>query len=203
MGSGGGRSNIVAIDDSVQSLVDFDLSESKFTMGAFDHSNRDPSPAPAEKLMPSKQGSTPKSGGGVTKPVEPAAALYKSGSGSRRGSGTAGADDMSMEESDFGLSESNFSHSMLSNKIGSFATSQTSAGATPSFVKNGPVGTAGMRDRAATQVQPKPSYKMNKNLIIEDDEELIDETDGLGTSSKKGEKVKEEEDSAYSDDFDF
>lgn len=57
MGSGGGKSNIVAIDDSIQSLVDFDLSESKFTMGAFDHMNRDPSPAPAEKLNASKQGS--------------------------------------------------------------------------------------------------------------------------------------------------
>lgn len=102
---------------------------------------------------------------------------------------------MSMEESDFGLSESNFSHSMMSNKIGAFATNNGTAPARQTAK-------AGMRERAATQVQ-KNSYKINKNLIVEDDEELIDETDGLGTSSKKDVRVKEEDDSAYSDDFEL
>ena len=35
---------------------------------------------------------------------------------------------------------------------------------------------ANNRERAGTQINPKP-YKMSKNLILEDDEDLVDETD--------------------------
>jgi len=40
---------------------------------------------------------------------------------------------------------------------------------------------------------------MTKNLIMEDDEELIDETDVMGTGGKK--RNLGDEESAYSDDF--
>jgi hypothetical protein len=40
------------------------------------------------------------------------------------------------------------------------------------------------RERAQTHAEKKTSI-MSKNLIVEDDDELVDETDGLGSSSKK------------------
>ena len=53
---------------------------------------------------------------------------------------------------------------------------------TPSFVKANLLSLN--RDRAATQINPKP-YKMSKNLIIEDDEDLVDETDVIANAIKK------------------
>jgi len=55
MGSGS-KSNIMAVDESVQSMVDFDLSDSKFTTGLFESNNRDQSPGLTEKLNLTKQG---------------------------------------------------------------------------------------------------------------------------------------------------
>lgn len=117
------RSNIIAVDESAQSLVDFDLSESKFTMGLFENTNRDPSPSGnMERLRLNKQGTdNDVSMPSAIRPSETPVTM-KSG-GSRKGSGAAAEDlGLSLDESDFGLSESNFSHSMMSNKIGSFAT---------------------------------------------------------------------------------
>ena len=54
MGSGT-KTNIMAVDESVQSMVDFDLSESKFTMGLLDNNTRDPSPGLNENLNLTKQ----------------------------------------------------------------------------------------------------------------------------------------------------
>ena len=53
------------------------------------------------------------------------------------------------------------------------------------------------RERAGTQINPKP-YKMSKNLILEDDEDLVDETD----QKLKEKSGKADEDEDYSDDFD-
>ena len=41
---------------------------------------------------------------------------------------------------------------------------------------------------------------MSKNLIPEEDDDLVDETEGLGTSGKKG---KDNEEDGYSDDFEW
>jgi len=54
MGSGS-KSNIIAVDESAQSMVDFDLSDSKFTLGLFENNNRDSSPGLNEKLNLTKQ----------------------------------------------------------------------------------------------------------------------------------------------------
>ena len=128
---------MIVVDESAQSLVDFDLSESKFTMGLFESNNRDPSPSGAiDKLRLSKQGTD----NDVSLPsaIRPSETPDYLKSGIRNGLGSAAEDlGLSMDESDFGLSESNFSHSMMSNKIGSFATNQTTQGTPqpPSFLK--------------------------------------------------------------------
>ena len=124
--SGVNRSNIMAVDESAQSMVDFELSESKFTTGQFEFSHRDPSPTPGDQ-----QRALFKQGSGLSKDTMPSAikpansdapaTLNKSGTGSRKGS-NAGADDISMGESDFAVSESNFSHTKLSKQLGSFAS---------------------------------------------------------------------------------
>ena len=74
----------------------------------------------------------------------------------------------------------------------------------PSGILKGTV--AKGRDRALTHAEKKTSI-MSKNLIVEDDDELVDETDGLGSSSKKlGGAAKngaqDEDNDDYSDDFD-
>ena len=43
---------------------------------------------------------------------------------------------------------------------------------------------------------------MSRNLIPEEDDDLVDETEGLGTSGKKGKGGDNEED-GYSDDFEW
>lgn len=181
-------------DDSVQSLVDFDLSESKFKMDGFFEKNdvspigdktanlsRQGSDSLPSALRPSEQNKINLSGG----------ALNKSGTMNRSNGGPDDELAMSLDETDFGLSESNFSHSMMSNKIGSFVSNTAVAAAAgqhassasstqPNFLKSQLAG----RDRSATAIEKKP-YKMSKNLIIEDDEDLIDETEGKITKSGK------------------
>ena len=126
--------------------------------------------------------------------------LNKSGTLNKSNGGPEDDLALSMEETDFNVSESNFSHSMMSNKIGAFAGNPAAAAQnSQSFKAN-----AG-RDRAATQATKPYRTQMSKNLIPEDDEELVDETEGLGTSSKKGkggDNDDDNDDEDYSDDFD-
>ena len=58
----------------------------------------------------------------------------------------------------------------------------------------------GNRERAGTQIALK--HKMSKNLIVEDDEELVDETEIVASGDKKN-AAKDESDDEYSDDDDF
>ena len=87
-----------------------------------------------------------------------------------------------MDESDFGLSESNFSSGSIQQ---------------PAFLK---ANLSAKRERSATMIPKTQSFMSNlKNLILEDDEDLIDETEGQITVSKKTETLLEDD---YSDQFD-
>ena len=123
--SSASKSNIMAIDESGASLVDFDLSESKFTIGnMFDKTNDNR----IEQLTQIKRQGTDSSlpGNGATKPLhemKPSnGTLNRSGRLNRSNGGPEDELAMSMDDTNFELSESNFSHSMMSNKIGAFAS---------------------------------------------------------------------------------
>ena len=57
----------------------------------------------------------------------------------------------------------------------------------------------GARDRSSTLAEKKSL--MSKNLIVEDDEDLVDETDAFGTTDKKDKEEDDNDD--YSEDADF
>ena len=191
----------MAIDESGHSMVDFDLSESKFTVGGFINTGESPLNVDKSNLVFSKQGSDSQLLSAIKK-KDSSQGLNRSGNLNKSNGGPEDELAMSINESDFGLSESNFSHSMMTNKFNQFAASGVSATQqnennknqkqqneiqdqkqeTPSFVKANLL--PWNRERAGTQINPKP-YKMSKNLIIEDDEDLVDEIDVIISNTPK------------------
>lgn len=168
------KSNIMAIDESATSLVDFDLSESKFTMGGFlDRTAIDAGTGDkTETEMPS-----------AIKPSELQKKLSNpalNNSGRLNRSSGGGPDDdfaLSLDESDFGLSQSNFSAHKFDQFSSGVATNSGVSSTKPANKMNL------YRDRASTLAEKKSSI-MHKNLIAEEDDELVSES-GLGASNKK------------------
>ena len=162
-------------------MVDFDLSESKFTVGGFIPTGESPLNVNHSHITITKQGSDQMMPSTIKK-KDSSQMLNRSGHLNKSNGGPDDELAMSINESDFGLSESNFSHSMMTNKFNQFAASggqneNKQLQETPNFVKANVLPIT--RVRSETVKNPKP-YKMSKNLIIEDDEDLVDEADIIG-----------------------
>ena len=131
---GSGSKNIIAVDESAQSLVDFDLSESKGGMLALlEKSGISHGGGDLKQTKLSKQGTdSSRSGGpkhdstlptgdnkisGMT--MGPAATLNKSNSLNKSNGGPEDELAMSMDNTDWNLSQSNISH-LFSSKMDSF-----------------------------------------------------------------------------------
>ena len=104
--------------------------------------------------------------------------LNRSGTLNRSSGGPDDADfALSMDDTDFGLSESNFSQ-----RLGQFTAGGSNSGVSSTNTASALRANLA-RDRAQTLAEKKSSI-MSKNLIAEEDE-LVSETEGLGNSIKK------------------
>ena len=109
----------MSVEDSVTSLVDFDLSQSKFSVAGMIQ-ERDPSPMDKRPASISKQGSNDSKELPLSGNRQPSTNMNNSSILNRSNGGPGDDLAMSMEEDDFAISESNFSHSMMSNKVVQF-----------------------------------------------------------------------------------
>lgn len=125
--------------------------------------------------------------------------LNRSGTLNRSSGGPDDADfALSMDDTDFGLSESNFSQ-----RLGQFTAGGSNSGVSSTNTAASALRANLARDRAQTLAEKKSSI-MSKNFIAEEDE-LVSETEGLGNSikKKKGQEIEEDDEDDYSmDDFD-
>ena len=99
-------------------MVDFDLSESRFTVGGFLPTGESPLNQEKSGLAISKRGSDSNLPSAIIQKESHHLTLLNRSNSMNKSNG--GQDDelgMSMDDTDFGLSESNFSHSMMSSKI--------------------------------------------------------------------------------------
>ena len=104
--------------------------------------------------------------------------LNRSGTLNRSSGGPDDADfALSMDDTDFGLSESNFSQ-----RLGQFTAGGSNSGVSSTNTASALRANLA-RDRAQTLAEKKSSI-MSKNFIAEEDE-LVSETEGLGNSIKK------------------
>ena len=109
----------MSVEDSVTSLVDFDLSQSKFSVAGMIQ-ERDPNPMDKRPASISKQGSNDSKELPLSGNRQPSTNMNNSSILNRSNGGPGDDLAMSMEEDDFAISESNFSHSMMSNKVVQF-----------------------------------------------------------------------------------
>ena len=188
----------MGIDESANSLVDFDLSESKFTMGGFFDKTQGESQHEKTVAL-SKQGTDSEMPSAIKlteqKNSHGATMLNKSGTLNRSSGGPDDADfNLSMDDTDFGLSESNFSQ-----RLGNFTAAGSNSGVSSTNTQSAALRANLARDRAQTLAEKKSSI-MSKNLIAEEDE-LVSETDGLGASLKKSKKSPGDDDDDEDDDY--
>ena len=120
-------------------MVDFDLSESKFTIGGFlpgadSPLNRNETSGLGHgggsgNIEVQRQGSDSQMPSAIKKQNDShnlTTMIQRSSTMNKSSNDGGGPDElaMSMDDTDFGLSESNFSHSMMSNKINQFQVSR-------------------------------------------------------------------------------
>ena len=104
-------------------MVDFDLSESKFTMGGFLPTGDSPmnNDKSGGMMGITRQGSDSQMPSAIKQTESHNLTMINRSNTMNKSNG--GPDDdlaLSMDDTDFGLSESNFSHSMMSAKINQF-----------------------------------------------------------------------------------
>ena len=114
----GSKTNIIAVDESAASIVDFDISQSRLSVGGLFDKGPDTSHSEQKPFNLTKQGTETSMPSAIKAKDNHNQTLNKSGTFNRSTGGPEDDLGMTLDDADLILSQSDFSTSMISGKLG-------------------------------------------------------------------------------------